>query len=414
MRIGKVHSVTLALCIAVLAGCGGGSTSSTYGGTTLTDAVNVQPIIVEQGPSYAVNIPFTSVTVCTPGGGDCATVDHIQVDTGSSGLRIIASQLPASLALPQQTDAGGTYAVAECTHFADGFAWGPVKIADVKIAGEEAASLPIQVIGDPDFATIPDDCSSSGPAENTVATFGANGVLGVGEFVQDCGTVCATYDANGFYYPCPLAGGCLAGSASAALDLTRQVANPVAHFANDNNGVIIALPAIAADGAATVNGSLLFGIATQTNNGLGSAKVFKTTAAQGTFTTLYNGQALHYSLFDSGSSAYIFTDAAIPVCNQSDPNAPGFYCPAATQGLAATIRGTDGMSADLGFYVANAHDLAVNHPSYWAFNNLGIPSGAGGSDTFVWGLPAFYGHYVYTAIEGRATPAGNGPFFAYF
>jgi hypothetical protein len=405
-----MRSLVPVLCMAALAGCGGGSTSGSSG-AIINGAANVQPITVQQSPSNAVNMPFTSVTICSPGGGDCATIDHIQVDTGSSGLRIIASKLP--VALPQQTDASGTHAIAECAHFADGFAWGPVKIADVKIAGEEAASLPIQVIGDPDFATIPDDCSSAGPAENTVATFGAYGMLGVGEFVQDCGSVCATYDTNGLYFPCPLSGGCLATSTSAAQALDQQVANPVAHFANDNNGVIISLPAISTDGAATVNGSLLFGIATQTNNGLGSAKVFKTAAANGMFTTIYNGQALHYSLFDSGSSAYYFNDVTIPVCSQSDPSAPGFYCPAATQGLSAIIRGADGMSTELGFYVANAHDLVVRHPGYWAFNNVGRPSGAGGSDTFIWGLPAFYGHNVYTAIEGRTTPAGNGPFFAY-
>jgi hypothetical protein len=406
-------SALFAVIVTVLAGCGGGSSS---GGSApiQTAAVNVQPLTVGQGPGSAVNVLFTSVTVCVPGSGnDCATVDHIQVDTGSSGLRIMASQLPPSMVLPQQTDAGGNYAIAECAQFADGYAWGPVKIADVKIAGEEAAALPVQVIGDAGFAVIPDNCSSHGPAENTPATFGANGVLGVGQFLQDCGSVCATYPANGFYYPCPLSGGCLTTSLSDVLGLDQQVANPVARFANDNNGVIIELPAVTSAGAVAVNGSLVFGIATETNNGLGNAQVFTTTAAQGTLITTYNNQAFHYSLLDSGSSTYFFSDANIPVCAQTDPYAPGFYCPTPTQNLNAVIRGTNGVSAALNFSVANAHDLTAAYPDHWVFNNLGAPTGAGGSDIFIWGLPAFLGRSVFTAIEGRDTPAGPGPFIAF-
>jgi len=410
MKRGGMRGLLTALSMVitvVLSGCGGGGTAS----AGATGAPNVQPVSVGVGPSNIVNALFTTVTVCPPGGSaDCATIDHIQVDTGSSGLRIIASQLPAALALPQQTDASGNYAIAECAQFADGFAWGPVKIADVKIGGEEAAAIPIQVIGDGTFATIPDNCSSYGSAENTVATFGANGVLGVGEFLQDCGSICATYAANGFYYQCPLPGGCLTTSVSVVQSLVRQVANPVARFADDNNGVIISLPAISSTGAEAVNGSLIFGIDTQTNNALGNARIIRTTPDQGTFTTVYNNQTLHYSLFDSGSSAYYFSDSAIPVCDQADPYAPGFFCPTTTQSLTATVRGADGMSAALDFTVASAHDLVGAHPGYWAFNNVGAPSGTG---TFIWGLPAFYGRTVYTAIEGQTTSAGAGPFFAY-
>ena len=405
---GRLSAVIM--LIATLAGCGGG------GGDTLSPATvpNVQPVSVGAGPGNAVNLLFTSVTVCVPGNSAaCATIDHIQVDTGSSGLRIIASQLPASLALPQQTDGSGAYAIAECAQFADGYAWGPVKIADVKIAGEQAAALPIQVIGDPAFATTPDNCSSYGPAENSVATFGANGVLGVGEFRQDCGDLCATYAANGFYYQCPLSGGCLTTSLSEVQDLAQQVMNPVALFANDNNGVIIALPPLSAEGAVAANGTLIFGIDTETNNGLGNAQVFTTSADQGTFITTYNNQSFHYSLFDSGSSALFFSDGGIPVCGQGDPYAPGFYCPAMTQNLSADIRGTNGANATLGFSVANAHEVTGNHPDHWAFSNLGAPAGAGGSDVFIWGLPAFFGHSVYTAIEGQSTSAGPGPFFAF-
>ena len=406
----------LLMIVGLLAGCGGGSSGSGSDTTSTTNigTGNVQPVTVAVGPSNAVNLLFTSVTVCAPGSStECATVDHIQVDTGSSGLRIIASQLPASLTLPQQTD--GSDDIAECAQFADGYAWGPVKFADVKIAGEVAAGIPIQVI-DGSFGIVPDDCSSTGPAENTVTSFGAKGVLGVGEFLQDCGSNCATITNNGFYYPCPPVSGCLATTVSAVQALAQQVANPVAAFTNDNNGVLIKLPPISAAGAVSVSGSLIFGIDTQTNNTLGSAQVFTTSASLGTFTTIYKGNAYHYSLFDSGSSSYFFSDATIPVCPSTDPYAPGFYCPtnppANILNLSAMIQGAGGESATLSFNVANAHDLAGNNPDYWAFDNLGAPNG-GSSNIFIWGLPAFFGHTMYTAIEGQPTSAGPGPFFAF-
>jgi len=44
----------------------------------------------------------------------------------------------------------------------------------------------------------------------------------------------------------------------------------------------------------------------------------------------------------------------------------------------------------------------------FVFNNLGGP----GHDSFDWGLP-FFGRNVFTAIEGRSTPGGTGPYWAY-
>ena len=52
--------------------------------------------------------------------------------------------------------------------FADGFSWGSVRLADIHIVGEQASSVPIQIIADPAFPTIPASCSNSGPPENTV------------------------------------------------------------------------------------------------------------------------------------------------------------------------------------------------------------------------------------------------------
>lgn len=392
----------------LVGGCGGGGntpkTGTSSNNTIAGMAANVQPITVDPGPANFVNTLFTSVTVCVPGTANCQTIDHVQVDTGSSGLRIMASALPGGVVLPPQLDQGAN-PIAECMQFADGYSWGPVKLADVKIAGEQtSAKIPVQVIGDPVYSGIPNSCSSSGPAENTVATFGANGLLGVGVLKQDCGSMCATVAANGFYYTCPTTVACQ----ETAQDLDQQVSNPVALFANDNNGVIVELPPIPSSGAASVSGALVFGIGTQANNDPGAAKIFQATPDSGTFTTNYNNRFINFSLFDTGSSALYFSDGNTPLCNPNDV-AADFYCPASTQTLSATIVGTHGVGAVLGFSVANATDLFNNNPSSWAFNNVAAPM----ADSFIWGLPAFYGRNVFVAIEGQNTKAGLGPYFAF-
>ena len=183
------------------------------------DAKYKNPKLGASAPIRVVNELFASVTVCSPGGAICQTIDHVLVDTGSSGLRIIASVLSPQLlgALPQSTDPSGN-ALAECAQFVDGYAWGPLRRADIRLAGEVAGNTPVQVIGDPSFPAVPSGCSSSGPAENTVQAFGANGVLGISVFAQDCGQACVSQSNLGWYYSCPTTG-CVSTSVSLAQQL---------------------------------------------------------------------------------------------------------------------------------------------------------------------------------------------------
>ena len=145
-----------------------------------TPGSNVVDVVVGAGPTgSSVNALYTTVTVCVPGSAtQCQTIDNILVDTGSYGLRLLAPALTLSLGVMAAPDGN---ALVECTVFVDGFSWGPVAAADIQIAGELASSVPVQLIGDSRFTTVSSDCSSTGgTAENTVATFGANGVLGIG------------------------------------------------------------------------------------------------------------------------------------------------------------------------------------------------------------------------------------------
>ncbi len=414
--------ISLLACLFCLAACGGGGSGVSAGGSSGGGGggtgSNVQAVVVDQGPpglgnTADVNILFTSVTVCVPGSTTCQTIDHIQVDTGSSGLRIISSVL--SLSLPLLADAGNN-ALVECTQFVDGYSWGPLRQADVKIGGETAAGLAIQVIGDSAYPNVPSGCSSTGTAESTVAAFGANGVLGIGTFIQDCGPGCAQNASNGIYYACPTNTTC----AQAAVPADQQVSNPVASFATDNNGISITLPAVSGSGAASVSGSLTFGVGTQGNNALGSAAIYTVDPNLGSLKTTYQSTNLTDSFIDSGSNALYFPDSSIATC-ASNTAAPGFYCPPSTLNLTATIQGLNGTSAPVSFSVANAVSLFSTSSTVTAASNLAAPSttASGGSDqfngstSFDWGLPFYYGRTVYTVLEGRTAGGTAGPYFAF-
>ena len=396
----------IAVILSVV-GCGGSSGTAGTAGTATTPTQplmptgsNVAMITVDAGPSTAngiasVNTPFVSVTVCVPGTTSCQTIDHVEVDTGSYGLRILSSAMSSSFVLPQQTSSAGGPAIVECAVFADGFSWGPVKTADIQIAGEAASAVPVQIIGDPAFPGIPNSCSSTGREEDTVATFGANGILGVGALIQD----------EGDYYSCS-AGVCT----PTKIGLTLQVSNPVAYFTADNNGVIVELPAVPAGGSAALTGSLVFGIGTESNNGLGTATVYALDPNFGVFTVTYKNQAYGNSFLDSGSNAIYLVDATIPPCAKST-STPGFFCPTATLKLSATNTGVNNASSSIAFSVANAQGLFKSNASAVAFANLAAPNPD--NTSFDWGLPFFFGRSVFTAIADQNTPGGIGPYVAY-
>ncbi|MGC1524330.1 MAG: DUF3443 domain-containing protein [Steroidobacteraceae bacterium] len=407
MRI-ALAGLCAAACLSAT-GCGGGSGTSPslgVGGSTPPPASNVASVVVDAGPTSTspdVNTLFTTVTVCTPGSTtNCQTIDHIEVDTQSFGLRILAQAL--TLALPVQAAANGG-SLLECTAFVDGYSWGPVALADVQISGESASSVPVQVIGDPNFSAVPAECSGQAPAEeDTVAAFGANGILGIGVFDQDCGTQCVTSVDNGFYFACSST-----QCQDTAVALATQVTNPVSMFAKDNNGSIIELPSVPAQGAATLTGSLIFGIDTETNNASGSETVLTVDPQFGYLTAAFNATSLNMSFIDSGSSGIFFTDTGIAQC--ADPSYSQYYCPTAPLNLTVTLQGTNGMSGAVGFSVDSAESLQMNNPTFVALPTLAGTNPIPGS--FDFGLPFYYGRRVATALENNSTSLGAGPYVAY-
>ncbi|AXE36518.1 DUF3443 domain-containing protein [Chromobacterium phragmitis] len=411
MRSGAI--VGALLCVALLlSGCGGGGggggnlSDGSNNGSTST-AANSVAMTVDAGPVSSIvelNLPYVSVTVCAPGSaGNCQTIDHVLVDTGSSGLRILSSAMSASLrsALGSQLVAGRQ--VVECMQFADGITWGAVSLADVKMAGKTASSLPVQVISDPVYTTIPAACSSLGSNEGSLSGLGANGIIGVGLNLQDCGDSCATNSANSLYYLCAGASSCVQG----AVPTAQQVANPVGAFSGDNNGVLLQLPSLATTGAATATGSLIFGIGTQSNNAISSAaQAFPVSSDGYTINTLYKG-ANYRSFLDSGSNILFFPDAGIATCALYGAT---WFCPASQQNLSAVLS-SGASNSTVNFSVISAQYLATNN--YAAIPGIAAPSGGVFSSYFDWGLPFFYGRNVYIGFAGRSNPKGSGAMYIF-
>jgi len=393
------------------------------------------------------NAIFTTVTVCTPNTSNCTTIPNILVDTGSVGLRVLSNQLGGVALLPI-TDTSGD-ALNECVEYGDlSYTYGPVELATVQIGGETAsgvpvsaggtanAGIPVQVITVGATAPAGNQClSGGGPSDNTVALLGANGILGVANFPQDCGSGCESSTTNSPYSICSTT-----ACGPVGVPLEFQAWNPVSAFGSaDTNGVILQLPSIAAAGQATVAGSLVFGIDTEScpsgaapgcsPNLLGSAQVYALDQNGNFPSTVFNGVTYninndpdYLSLMDSGSNALYISDAAtlgITDCMVGSTDI-GYYCPSSSPLNITNIVLTDNngvSSPPISLSIANALTLFSNNPSFAAFDNFGGDSGTGPTtDSFDFGLPFFFGRNVYTGIMGTTAPNGaNAPngYFAF-
>lgn len=472
MNRGRLLLASL-LCGALwfLWACGGSSSSngpgtntsgtvSNAGGNSIaaTGASNVQAVQVtadlnNMGP----NLLFATVKVCKPNTATCATIPNVLVDTGSYGLRVVASPVGASgtavmsLGLTPVTAISGK-PLAECVQFLDNsFMFGLVMQAEVQMGGllfngettatNAASGIPIHVLGDSTntpnagFPSVPNytggTCGSGNPADaqdTPGSALGANGVLGIGPFIHDCPLCASSTSTTSIKYYSINNSTCSSSSncTQATVPLTNQVMNPVAFFA-DNNGIIIELLVVGASGQTSVtNGALVFGIGTNIsgNNALGSATVLplSTTGTAGNFTTKFRGQSYSSGFVDSGSNGLFFLDTSttgLPACTGSYSD---FYCPASPQSFAcpgtncATNIGTDGTSVGTSFSIANATQLFNNNPTFAVFSNVGGPL----SGYFDWGLSFFYGRNVFFGIMSEdgvtvTPPTGvpSGPFVAY-
>jgi len=400
MKSSRIRVLVLIFGLMISCGGGGGSSSSGGGGGSAAAGNNVLLVTVDGSlcsNTLYLNKACVSVTICSPGTTNCQTINDILLDTGSYGLRIFSQVLTVPLS-QVSTNSGS---LAECVQFADGTAdWGPVQIASVILGNEPAVQVPIQVIDSTFGAPTQSQCPSPNASPSSRGA-GYNGILGVGLFAHDCGSQCTTSVNNGIYYTCT---GSSCTGTTVALD--NQVQNPVALLPLDNNGVIIQLPSIPATGSPSVNGSLILGIGTQSNN-MPSGAVAYTVDQHGDFSTTFNSTP--YSGFiDSGSNGLFFSPSPLPNC--PSPN-QGWFCPSSTQQLSATNTGNTGSpTGAVSFQIGNLDTLISSNPSNKVFNDIG---GSTSGTLFDWGLPFFFGRNVFVGIEGMRSSLGTGPYWAY-
>jgi Protein of unknown function (DUF3443) len=417
-----VSGLTL-LAGILLSGCGSGkSLNSTT--TTTTNAANSLSLTVGQGTfanGYS-NAPYATITICQPGSSNCTSLDHILIDTGSSGLRILSTELPSGFTLPNATVTGGS--LYECLPFLDSYTWGNLVNADLELAGEKASSLAVQMITS---LTAPTTCSSTiatagSPAVTSEATLGARGILGIGNFQADCGGYCAASPVQSMdlYFAC--SSSAASSCSQAAVSVAKQVSNPVGLFASDNNGVIFDLPSVAAGGVSSVTGTLYFGIGTQSNNTPPSGLTVLNLDGLGDFVTTFQSNSMPFSFLDTGSNGFFFgtidsslkTSTGITGCNLGTSANPQYwYCPTSEASESATLTGAVAPvnSTGVSFQVGNAQNLLGGALSDLAGPNVTtVPHAA---TSFDWGLPFFFGRRVYVGLEGSSSSLGSGLYDAF-
>jgi hypothetical protein len=380
-----------------------------------------------------VNGIFTNINVCQHGTTTCVAIDNVLVDTGSIGLRIISSAL-GPVKLSQILQNGN--ALLECIQYGDtSYSWGPMQLGDVQIAGEQASNIPIQVLGATNLAA-PSTCLTNpvNPSlpgnppgnEDTLQSLGANGILGIGDAIFDCGSFCTKNATGTGYFTCPN-GSC----AEVAVATGSQAVNPVAEFNSpDKNGVMITFPAVGATGATTLSGTMNFGIGTQTDNALGNVTLYAMDACGDFPNVTFNGISYSDSscttgsgtsfgaFLDTGSNALYVLDAntlssfGIFDCPSSS-NVSGFYC--VTGGGTVTLSGISLVgngnvgAGTISLNIADAVTLVKTNNA--VFNNLGSDSGSSpATDFFDLGSPFFFGRTVFIGIAGEPVPNGaNAP-----
>ncbi len=382
---------------------------------------NVQPIVVDAGPAGAsgvVNVAYVTVTVCVPGStSQCQTIDHVQLDTGSSGLRLLSSVL--TIPLPQENDSLGN-PLDECLVFLDGYIWGPVELADVTIAGEQASSVPVHVI-------IPSSSSPPVPRSCSGQTTGSNeggSVGGPSAPTDSLASVSSSRTAANFvspipatpffYYDCP-ASGCNPTTAT----LAQQVPNPVTMFPADNNGVLIQLPSVVDGGTASVSGSLIFGIGTQSNNGLGNATIYNVPDGGSNAGDHYDrlqryefSQKLYRQRFERVFSFLMPASQRVqgPTRIGIVPPPRPTICGAQNQGQRTSGRLEP---VTVNFSLEDADICSTTTTGKHRVQHSGRRRARRTWQSFDWGLSFFYGKNMFTAIENMSTPGGTGPYFAY-
>jgi hypothetical protein len=172
----------------------------------------------------------------------------------------------------------------------------------------------------------------------------------------------------------------------------------------DNNGVILNMPAVPPGGLASVTGTLILGIDTETNNSSSGFTVYPANSSN-FFETQYDNANYSQSFIDSGSNVYLLPNPGWSTCS-------GFYCTGEyTQNTAEIIGVGENSSqgASTCFTVGDANVLFSSGNT--ALSD--VAADLGFANSFDWGMPFFYGREVFVGIQNTTSNLGTGPYWAF-
>lgn len=368
------------------------------------------------------NTPSVSVTICADAAKtNCVTINNILLDTGSTGLRVLASAMGSALenSLPHVQVAGAD--LAECYGYADStYYWGPMKMAYVTLGSESTSvAVPIQVadysFGDSkvftsgsgtgacyqSLASTDSANGMSAPTQLGDASVSGNGILGVNFLVQDCGADCVSRSDLGLYFTCT---GSTCNPSAAAL--SQQASNPIGAMPYDNNGIYLNFPAPTNGAGTDVTGNYAFlGIGTQANNTPGSSVVSMyadpslSDKCGSLMTSDWEGQSV-CSFLDSGTSILSFpnfTNNPLPTDSQ------GYYTPSLLTTVTVRNYSSTCVTNQTNMSVENIDTISQ---SYDILQYIGIEAGQndGEAGDVTYGFPFFLGQSIYVGLEGTSSP----------
>jgi hypothetical protein len=179
----------------------------------------------------------------------------------------------------------------------------------------------------------------------------------------------------------------------------------VPKFSTDSTGLIIDLPAVNTPYAALLQGTLTFGIGSQTNNTKAAATPVLTVASGSRgLSTRFADKTFPTSFLDTGSNGIFFDSAGtLAACNSL---VVGFYCPNTLTPLSATLTGANGQTFAVTFSVDHAWSLFSSALPVLPHLAGDLPD----LTAFDWGLPFFFGRRVYFGIEDAT---GSGAYVAF-
>jgi hypothetical protein len=349
---------------------------------------NIAPLYVDGDPCSGggnANEPFTNIKICAPGNKtNCQVIDHVTVDTGSTGLRLPSSAFNANpsllQAMPYVPTSDGQI-LTNCATFGSGLTFGPVQTADVYIADKFVKNISLQIYNQNATQTPCGFAFDAAP----------NGLLGV-----------SLLEPTGAYFSCNTDGsGC-----QPVVSPSIVIPNPVSKFQNDNNGVTIALSQIPPSGSTEpVLGVLIFGVGTQADNTPPEGTVPLQANPSGQINLQIDGNNTVPALIDSGTSLLAISESLLPEflpnCNFDIPA----YCPSSDIDISLVLSGSNATTIEVGYTIADvdplteAGDIAENDAAGQPVNPAFV----------ILGLPFFYGKTMYFVFQGQPSPLGTGP-----